>query len=241
VHDEAVFRKGRISIGVSPSVARHHLLPVVSAHQKEHPELALEMHEAFAEGLYTQLAERRTDFAIGPGIAGRNDFHVRPIIKDPIVAVLPPDFPVDARGGVTLREISAQSQICMPRGTAIRQVIENTFKANKLPLRTRFEVMYPQGLFDLVAAGMGVAMMPLLSLPPTPHTFFKAAVLTDATMFREMCLITVKARKQSPAARKLAQRIVSALRAPAASTSAIFSVANNRRGIRTAGIFPSEK
>ncbi len=212
VHDEAVFRKARISIGVSPSVARHHLLPIISRHQQEHPLVALEMHESFAEGLYEQLSERDTDFAIGPGIAGRKDFHVRPIIKDPIVAVLPLQFPVHA-SGITLREMASHNQICMPRGTAIRQVIESAFEANKLPFRSSFEVMYPQGLLDLVAAGMGVGMMPLLSLPPTPHTLFKVAALADATMYREMCLITLKARKQSPMARKLADRIISALRA----------------------------
>lgn len=211
VHDEAVARKARISIGVSPSVARHHLLPIFSSHQKEHPQVALEMHESFAEGLYQQLAERNTDFAIGPGIPGRKDFHIRPIIKDPIVAVLPIHIPVSEQG-ITLRQIASHNQICMPRGTAIRQVIEKAFEASELPFRSSFEVMYPQGLLDLVSAGMGVGMMPLLSLPPPPHRLFKVVPLADAAMYREMCLITLKARKQSPMARRLAERLVGALR-----------------------------
>ena len=212
VHDQALFRRGRMSIGVSPSISRHHLLPVLSGYQKANPELVLEMHEGFAEQLYAQLTERRTDFAIGPGMERQTDFHARPIIKDPIVALLPMDFPLDAKGTISLKEIAEQTQVCMPRGTAIRQVIEKAFKANKLQLRARFEVMYPQGLFELVAAGMGVSMMPLLSLPPREQRNFKVAALSEKGMHREMCLITLKSRKQSPAARQLAERIVQALR-----------------------------
>lgn len=211
VHDEALLRRKRISIGVSPSVSRHRLLPVLSSYQKAHPELSLEMHEGFAEQLYTQLTERQTDFAIAPGINGRTDFHVRPIIRDPIVALLPRDFPLDASGTISLRRIAEHTQICMPRGTAIRQVVENAFKTQQLRLHPRFEVMYPQGLFELVAAGMGVAMMPLLSLPPSGQRNFKVATLESA-MYREMCLITLKSRKQATAARQLAEQIVVALR-----------------------------
>ena len=58
---------------------------------------------------------------------------------------------------------------------------------------------------------MGVAMMPLLSLPPREQRNFRVATLKEA-MHREMCLIALKFRKQSPAARQLAESIVQALR-----------------------------
>lgn len=213
VHEEVIARRGRVSIGVSPSVSRHHLLPVLARQQKTHANLSIEMHEAFAETLYSQLAEGVTDFAIGPGIAGRHDFHVRPIIKDPIVAVLPRKFPVGPTGTVALEELSEQTQICMPKGTAIRQVIERAFKAKRLPFSVKFEVMYPQGLFEMVGANLGVAMMPLLSVPPRPYRDFKIALLASS-MHRDMCLITLKARKPTAPARAVAELVIRALKSP---------------------------
>lgn len=213
VQEEVVARRGRVSIGVSPSVSRHHLLPVLAGQQKARANLSIEMHEAFAEALYSQLAEGLTDFAIGPGIAGLNDFHVRPIIKDPIVAVLPRKFPVGPAGTITLEELSEETQICMPKGTAIRQVIERAFEAKRLTFSVKFEVMYPQGLFEMVGANLGVAMMPLLSVPPRPHRDFRIAMLASS-MHRDMCLITLKARKPSAQARAVADRIIRALKSP---------------------------
>jgi DNA-binding transcriptional LysR family regulator len=212
VHDASVSRRARISIGVSPSVSRHHLLPVIARHQKEHPEFALEIHEAFADALYEQLAARTTDFAIGPGISGRHDFHARPVIRDPIVAIVPKGFALKANGSVALEALSREAQICMPKGTAIRQVIEQAFKVAGLPFFPKFEVMYPQGLFDMVAADVGVAMMPLLSVPPKPYKGFKTAPLTPGSMYREMCMITLKSRKLSLQARKLADLLSLALK-----------------------------
>jgi DNA-binding transcriptional LysR family regulator len=212
VYDEAISRRKRISIGISPSVARHHLLPVVSKHQQDHPEFSVEIHEAFADNLYSQIADRTTDFAIGPGIKGRLDFNVRPIIKDPIVAILPSRFKVGTVGTITLEEMARETQVCMPRGTAIRQVIEGAFKDRRLPFLARFEVMYPQGLFEMVASEAGVAMMPLMSVPPAPHTGFKIVALNASAMHREMCLITLKVRKPAPQARRLAEMFIAALK-----------------------------
>lgn len=212
VRDEAAARRGQISVGISPSISRQHLLPVIVERQKEYPNLALEMHEAFADTLYAQLADRTTDFALGPRIAGLSDFHVRPIIEDPIVAILPRKFPVSSTGTITLERISTQTQICMPSDTAIRRVVERSFKEKRLVFHPKFEVMYPQDLFEMVAAGIGVAMMPLLSVPALPHRDFKIAGLADASLSRDMCLITFKARKLSAPARKLADLFIHTLK-----------------------------
>lgn len=215
VREQAAQRKGRICVGVSPSVSHHHLLPVLESHEKAHPELTIELIEGFAENLYAQLASRRTDFAIGPGLAERADFHVRPILEDPIVALVPRNAPVDRAGAISLEEIATYPQVCMPRGTAIRAVIEQAFRAAKLPLRARYEVMYPHGLFDLVAEGAGVAMMPVLSLPPPRQRGFRTAPIRGVSLSREMCLITLKSRRLSPAARRLCEAIVQHLKSMA--------------------------
>lgn len=73
VKDEAQARKKRVSIGVSPSVSRHRLLQVVATYKREYPSVWIEMHEAFAETLYSDVADGRTDFAIGPKIARKGD------------------------------------------------------------------------------------------------------------------------------------------------------------------------
>ena len=212
VREEAQSRRGRISIGMSPSVSRHHLLPVIAAHHREHPGLSIELHEGFAETLYTHVADGVVDFAIGPGIERKGDFNVRPIIKDKIVAVLPKNFPVDGDGKVALEALAAHPQVCMPRGTAIRSVVERAFRDQGRQLREHFEVMYPQGLFELVEAGMGVAMMPLLSLPAPRQRRFRTAELRGAPLARDICLITWKSRKIAPGAQHLAEQIVQALK-----------------------------
>lgn len=211
VRDEARSRRSRISVGISPSISRHRLLPEIASFGRDEPECSVELHEAFAETLYTHVGSGVAEFAIGPGIEQRGDFHVRPIIEDNIVAVVPRSLRL-VGGHITFDQLRKFPQICMPSGTAIRGVIEKAFRANGSPLRVQYEVMYPQGLFELVEAKMGVAMMPMLSLPPPKSWRFKVAQIEGPRLVREMCLITLRSRKLSPAARRLADRLVQALK-----------------------------
>lgn len=63
----------------------------------------------------------------------------------------------------------------------------------------------------MVAANLGVAMMPLLSVPPGPHRTFRIAPLA-ISITRDMCLITLKSRRLSANARQLAELIAEGLK-----------------------------
>lgn len=211
VRDEARSSRKRVSMGISPSISRHLLLPAIAAFEEEEDGCSVELHEAFAEKLYTDVRDRLTEFAIGPGIDQRADFHVRPIIEDDIVAVLPRSVRLSGNR-IAFSQLEKLPQIAMPTGTAIRDVVESAFRAQGARLRVQYEVMYPQGLFELVEAGMGAAMMPMLSLPPAKTRRFRIAKLEGPRLVREMCLISPRSRKLSPNGKRLADRLVETLK-----------------------------
>lgn len=210
--EEAGLRRGRVSIGTSPSISTHRLPPIIAAYQAAYPGVALELHEAFAKGMYDDVRERVTDFAIGPKLEGLKDFDIRPVIKDPIVAVLPAAYPLNGRKSVSLEEIAGQPHLSMPKGTAIRTVIEDAFKAGGHEFAPKFEVIHQQTLFSLVEAGLGVTILPLMSVPQEPSRHYQVAHLRSPVIVREICLVTLKGKTLSPAARQCAELIVQTLK-----------------------------
>jgi DNA-binding transcriptional LysR family regulator len=212
LREESSLRRGRVSIGTSPSISAHRLPPVIAAYQATYPGVTLELHEAFAKGMYEDVLERVTDFAIGPRVEGLKDFDIRTIVRDPIVAVLPASYRLNGRKTVGLAEIAGQAHLSMPKGTAIRGVIEEAFKAGKHTFAPKFEVIHQQTLFSLVEAGLGVTILPLMSVPEGGSRSYQVARLRAPSIVREIALVTLKGKTLSPAALRCSELIVQSLR-----------------------------
>lgn len=210
--DESGLRRGRVSIGSAPSISTHRLPPLIAAYQATYPGVTLELHEAFAKGMYDDVLERVTDFAIGPKLEGLKDFDFRPVISDPIVAVLPSTFKLRGRRTVTLDEIAGEPHLSMPKGTAIRAVIDEAFKARGHTFSPKFEVIHQQTLFGLVEVGLGVTVLPLMSVPPERSGKYQVALLRAPAITRDICLVTLKGKTLSPAASRCAELIVQGLK-----------------------------
>lgn len=210
LREESNLRRGRVSIGTAPSISTHRLPPIIAAYRELYPGVTLELHEAFAKGMYNDVLERVTDFAVGPRLHGLKDFDIEPIIRDPIVAVLPNTIAL-AGTGVTLKRIAREPQLSMPRGTAIRETVEQAFRNAGQTFAPMFEVMHQQTLFSLVEAGLGVTLLPLMSVPPERSGKYQVAVLKEPAITRDICLVTLKGKTLSPAASTCVAMITSEL------------------------------
>lgn len=211
LQEESSMRRGRVSIGAAPSISTHRLPPIIAAYQKLYPGVTMKLHEAFAQGMYDDVQERVTDFAIGPRVDGLKDFEIQPIIRDPIVAVIPNAVANSSEPTVTLSRIAQQPQLSMPRGTAIRSMVEKAFRDAGLEFVPTFEVIHQQTLFSLVEAGLGITLLPLMSVPPDRSGKYHVAVLEEPSITRDICLVTLKGKTLSPAAATCARMITSEL------------------------------
>lgn len=212
LREQSGMRRGRVSIGTSPSISTHRLPRIIAAYQASYPGITLELHEAFAKRMYDDVRERVTDFAVGPKVDGLNDFDFRLIAKDPIVAVLPVSYRLKGRKTIGLKEIAAQPHLSMPKGTAIREVIEDAFKAQKLVFSPKFEVIHQQTLFSMVEAGLGVTILPLMSVPERRNHGFQVVHLRTPNITRDICLVTLKGKTLAPPAMRCAELIVQNLK-----------------------------
>lgn len=208
--EEAMVRHGRVAIGCAPSISMQRLPPILASYQKEFPAVTLKLNECFAPRMYDDVRERVTDFAIGPRLQGLKDFAFQQILLDPVVAVLPDTRRWRGRKSVRLEELAEEPLVSMSRESAMRNQIEQAFHARGLRFEPRFEVVHHQTLFSLVENGLGVTLLPGVAVPVQKGRYV-VAELKDAAIVRELCLITLKGRKLSPAAQRCAELVVKEL------------------------------
>jgi DNA-binding transcriptional LysR family regulator len=204
-------RRGHVSIGTVPSVSTHRLPAVFARFQKLYPGVTLELHEGSASRMHEDLQGRITDFAVGPRTRDSGAFAYEPVFQDPFVAVLPKSLG-PAQRELTLREVARFDQICQTRDTAVRAQVESAFRTLRLGFEPKIEVVHHQTVIAMVAAGLGVALLPSTCIPGEPSRAVRVVPLRAPRLVREICIVTLKGKTPSPAAVRCAEMITATLR-----------------------------
>ena len=79
---------------------------------------------------------------------------------EPLVAVCAPGHPLAGRRNVTLGDLVAETFVDLLRDWGTRQLIDQSFSESRLTRKIGFEVNDPATQLDLVAHGLGIALVP---------------------------------------------------------------------------------
>jgi DNA-binding transcriptional LysR family regulator len=83
-----------------------------------------------------------------------------PLLDDQIVLALPLDHPLSPRTSLSLNDLGETPLILPRRGTGNRLLIDEAIARARLPLRWTYEVGRSSTALELVANGMGAALVP---------------------------------------------------------------------------------
>ena len=96
---------------------------------------------------------------MGPRPAGtRWAWH--PLVTEPLLLAVPPNHPLAGRRSVWLREVAREPFVTLHADTALRAVIDDLCRRAGFEPRVAFEGDEVATLRGLVAAGLGVALIP---------------------------------------------------------------------------------
>jgi DNA-binding transcriptional LysR family regulator len=150
------------------------IAPAVAAVRRERPRWRIQIEEAESEEGLALLLDGEVDVAVvmiapnRPLLADRR-IEREPLLADPYFAVLPDGHPLVQRGGpVDLADLSDDEWIQSRHWTSCHAVIEGACAAAGFqPRVAHYSTDFPASV-ALVAAGLGVTVIPQLGLPQVP-------------------------------------------------------------------------
>ncbi|MGC5342365.1 LysR family transcriptional regulator [Streptomyces sp. DT171] len=164
---------GRLSIGAFASAARGLLPGVLAELDREHPALETRMTEVDPHLSVDLVAKGVIDLAVV------HDWDIAPLPVPEGVAqavigddgcdlLVPEGHALTARDAVRREELAKERWICQPPGTVCHDWLIRTLRASgyKPDIRHQAEENHTQ--LALIAAGLGVAMIPRLGRGPLP-------------------------------------------------------------------------
>ena len=152
---------GRIRIASFPSVATYWLPAIISRFQKDYPNVEIVIKEDRADVIDAMMANREVDFCIYTGGQGRS-FEWMPLYQDQMMVILPQGHPLEHSKTIELEALVSE-QFILPLKGYDYEVYQILDKLPHYP-HIRFTACSDYAIISMVAAGLGVSIMPELLL-----------------------------------------------------------------------------
>jgi LysR family hydrogen peroxide-inducible transcriptional activator len=158
---------GSVSAGVIPTVAPYLMPRYTAAFAKKYPEAKLRIVEETTPVLVESLRNLSIDLAILALPVRHKDLELFPVRTEPLFAVLPKDHPHARAKSLAIRELRGESFVMLRDGHCFRDLSINACIHARVRPRIVFESGQFRSLFGMVAAGVGVSLVPEMAIDPS--------------------------------------------------------------------------
>ncbi|MDR7002550.1 LysR family transcriptional regulator [Neobacillus niacini] len=190
---------GVIRIGFPSSLAAHTLPTAISAFRERYPQVKFHLRQGSYHSLISGVIKGDFDMAlIGPVPKLETKVQGSILFMDSIVALLPNDHHLAKQRTLKLSQLREEPFILFPQGFILHEIIVNACKQLGFEPKVSFEGEDIDAIKGLVAAGLGVTMIPEITLVDSlPRGTVKIPVI-EPTVTRTVGVIIPRDRELLP-------------------------------------------
>lgn len=196
-------RTGILRLGAFSTASTCVVPRVLRAFRDDHPRIDVTLSELAPEDAVAKLRARELEAALVyrfPALPGAALDGVRynHLVDDPLYVALPPGHNVSRRGRLRLRELADEPWIQGVQYGASLQILPAACRASGFEPRIVIRSNDYMAVQGYVAAGFGVALIPMLALP-TARSDITLRALADEHMVRQVGVAVPDTSYQPPA------------------------------------------
>lgn len=195
VTDKASGVRGSVAVGVIPTIAPYLMPRYTTAFAKKFPEAKLRIVEETTPVLIESLRDLSIDLAILALPLRHKDLELFPLHTEPLFAVLPRDHPRAAAPSLALKELRGESFVMLRDGHCFRDLSLAACTHARITPRIAFESGQFSSLFGMVAAGVGISLVPEMAIDRNAGCRYVR--LSDARATRTIVAATLRGRSFS--------------------------------------------
>ena len=156
---------GAIHLGIIPTVAPYLLPYVVERWHRDYPGLELLLVEAQTERLLEKLAEGSLDAAILALPVENRALESRALYEEAFVLALPRGHALSQKERVSIEDLAGEDMLLLEDGHCLRDQALEVCALAGIHERTDFRATSLETLRQMVAAGVGITLLPELAAP----------------------------------------------------------------------------
>lgn len=220
--------RGEVTIACVPSAVRYFLPQVLHEYHAAYPGIVVRIIDEGANNVLAAVAGGEADFGLNYIGTQEPDIDFEPVLNEPFVLACRRDHPLARRRKVTWAELNDHDYLTVTRASGNRAILEQALAGAAAPPRWFCEVRHVLSVVSLVEAGLGVAAVPRLAMPPGDHPLLASVPLVEPAVSRTIGLIRLRARRLAPAAQQLHDLIRAMRQKPGRRTGKKIDAARKR-------------
>ncbi|MEC9483223.1 MAG: LysR family transcriptional regulator [Halomonas sp.] len=193
-------KRGKVTLAALPTLAAGLLPEIIAAFRERHPQINLSLHDVLADQVNQLVREGRAGLGFSVPPQQSDDLAFEPVLTDRYVVVCPLGHPLLEQQTVTWAQLSNYPFIGINRLSSSRQDIDRVMAEVGQPLDILCDASQIATVGRMVAAGLGISVLPALSFRQIASEGIAHRPLSEPTINRELGVIMRRRHSLSAAA-----------------------------------------
>ncbi|GAA2915271.1 LysR family transcriptional regulator [Streptomyces thioluteus] len=156
---------GKIAFGFLHTMGSETVPELIRAFRADHPRVRFQLVQNYGEAMIERLRDGDLDLCLTSPVPDAPDLVARRLDEQKLRLVVPDDHPLAVRRRIRLAEASAELFVTLEPGYGLRRITDALCAEAGFSPKIAFEGEDPETLRGLVAAGLGVALLPPPAVP----------------------------------------------------------------------------
>ena len=205
--EHAARRRGRVAIAALPSLAAGWLPPVLAQFREQYPGIDVDVADELSEACVERVRSGRADFSLSAIRATAPELRTDPFCSDRFHLVCRADHPLARRRQLKLADLAGEPFIHLARSSSVRQHVEAAMRPAQMNRVMELEQL--STVAGMVRAGLGITVVPSLTLFHFDHEELASRPLRAAGLERRIFVVRRSDRSLSSAAGALLEFVQS--------------------------------
>jgi len=194
---------GEVTVACVPSAVRYFLPEVLQRYHEKYPRILLRIADEGAGDVLSSVTRGEADFGVNYVGAHEPNIEFEPVLKEAFVVACRKDHALAKRRKVSWAELGKYDYMTVAKASGNRFLLDLALAETPGRPRSFCEVRHVMTVVSLVEAGLGIAAVPQLAMPPGDHPSLVSVPLVEPAVTRTVGLIRRRGIALSPAAQQL--------------------------------------
>ncbi|WP_044639934.1 LysR family transcriptional regulator [Risungbinella massiliensis] len=191
--------RGTIRLGFPSSLAANTLPTIISAFRKQHPHVGFQLRQGSYKYLIDAVRKAEIDISlIGPVPTSEKDIDGHVLFVERIDALLPMTHPKANQSTIRLSDLQQDSFVLFPTKYILHKIVVEACQMIGFTPKVSFEGEDIDAIKGLVATGLGVTLLPEVTLHENIPRGTKRIPISEPPLKRNVGIITPNNRKLPP-------------------------------------------
>ncbi len=203
VRDNATLKRGQVTIAAAIVLAATVVPPIIARFLSKYPEISVNIRDMPEEQITPALKRHEVDIAIGTLSEDDPEIAATRLLSDKLMLVCREDHRFAKRKSVRWAELKDETLITLAASNPLRNIVEHNLMRVVPNYRPTYEVRFSTTAISMIAAGMGVSILPENSGQLASAVGVTTVDLIDPVVMRDVSLLQRRHHSLSPAAEHL--------------------------------------